>query len=392
MDRTQVKALVDQQEPVMVSYRNWLHENPEVAFQEYNTSAFIRSKMTQFGYKVLEGYPETAVVCDYETGKEGPSILIRADIDALPLTETMEWEHKSRNDGVMHACGHDMHAACLLSLAQIISEHSGIAAKGKIRFVFQPAEEKPPGGAQSLIEAGVLDGIDMCFALHTGSSESGTIELTRGHASMNTAEFHIEVTGKGGHTGTPYLAKDPIAAMMDIALGIQRITPERLDPTRTNTISVASMHAGTDAAPNIIPNEGNLAGTVRCLYAEDMETSLQAIHTISEHVCAMRGCTCDVRIVRGYPGMVNDDHCVDLMIAAAEAVGVKVIEVSASPAGEDYAYYQMKKPGGYFSLGLSNSSKPEVAMLHHNPRFFIDEEGMRYGLEIMLKLVSDLCE
>ena len=391
MTRDQIRALAREQESRLLAYRHHLHENPELSFREADTSRFIREKLESFGLSVESGFSGYSVVARLDSGRPGPVILFRADMDALPLQEAAEWAHRSRRDGVMHACGHDVHVAVLLSLAEILTARPGLLAKGAVRFCFESGEETLPGGAVALVREGVCEGVDMVFALHCGHSETGSIVITPGHATLGTGNFVITVEGRGGHTGIPQKAVNPVAVLRDIAAAVERIVPYRLDPARANTVSVSFIRAGTPERLNVIPAGGRLGGTVRCLYREDQEAVYGEIRRVADAVCAVHGCTCETRITDGHPGLVNDDACLDEIRRAAALLGLTCLAPPPVTAGDDFSIFQMAKPGGYFSLGLSDPRKPEVNVLHHNPAFFIDEEGIVSGLEMFLALTASLC-
>lgn len=385
MSKEFVESVAAQLQQKLLDYRHHFHENPELSFQETNTSQFIHERLEALNIPIRPGISGTSVLGELTGDMPGPTILFRADMDALPVQEENDWVHRSKVPGVMHACGHDIHTSILLCLAEALSKHRELL-QGKVLFAFQAAEEKFPGGAAAMIADGAMEGVDMAFALHTGLSEVGTIGLCTGAACMATGMYKVKVEGKGGHTGFPQNARDPVAALCDIALAIQRIVPTKIDPLHPSTVSVSYFGAGSEDFPNIIPESGVIRGTIRCSLTEDRDLIFNEIEHIAACVCQQRGCRCEMEQDLGYPAMFNSAHPVEIVRSAAEELGIGVIERPPMMGGEDFSYFQQKCPGAFFTLGLYDAARPETKTSQHNPRYMPAEEGFINGLKMMLEV------
>lgn len=390
MSKELVHGIASSLEQKIIDYRHYLHENPELSFQEINTSALVRDKLQELGIPTRPGISGTSVLAELDSGVPGPVVLFRADMDALPIQEENDWPHRSRVAGVMHACGHDIHTSILLGLAEALSQNMSIIKRGKVLLAFQAGEEKIPGGALRMVEEGATKGVDMVFALHSGINDLGSIRICTGSASTAIGMYTVKVTGKGGHTGYPHKAIDPVAALLDISLAIQRIASTRIDPQNLATVSVSYIHSGNDKAPNIIPTEGAISGTIRCAFTEDRNQLFDEIENIAKYICAGRQCTYEFERNYGSPAIYNSPNEADIVKRAAVELGLKTIEGGIGLASEDFSYFTEKCPGAYFGLGLADPERPETRCFHHNPNFMPDERGMIFGLEMMLEICCQI--
>ena len=390
MSRELVESIAMQMKEQLLAYRHYLHENPELSFQEFNTSRFIKEKLQELNIPILEGITGTSILGELDSGIPGPTILIRADMDALPIQEENDWPHRSTVPGVMHACGHDIHTAILLCLAEAVSQNKGLMSRGKIRFAFQSGEEKTPGGAVALVRDGATNGVDHVFALHGGLHALGTIGLFKGPASMATGTYRLTVEGKGGHSAFPQKANDPIAALCDITAAIQRIVPSRIDPQQPSTVSVSFFLSGTENGHNIIPASGMIGGTVRCSNTENRDYIFDEIENIAKGICQQRRCRYSLEKEYGYPAMFNAAEEAEIVRAAALEVGLTVIDRQAMMGGEDFSYFQQACPGAFYTVGVCNSERPETLAGTHTSRFMPDEEGAINGFKVMMEICAQV--
>lgn len=390
MSKAKVEAIARPLEEKLLAYRRHFHENPELSFHEEKTSQFIRDKLTELGIPMRSGITGNSVLAELDSGVPGPTILIRADMDALPVQEENEWAHCSKVPGVMHACGHDFHTANLLCLAEALSQNRDLWSKGKILLAYQAAEEQLPGGARQMVADGATKGVDMVFALHVGQTEVGTISTRTGMASMAVGTYQLKVEGTGGHTGSPHTAVDPVAALVDIAVHLQRIVPSRINPTDPTTLSVSHIGTGSREFPNVIPKDGTMSGTIRASRTQDRDFVLDEVERVARAICEMRGCKCQVEKVYGYPAMYNSEEQVAIVRAAAEELGITCEEAEPMMGAEDFAYFEEKCPGAFFSLGMYNPERPETKNPNHSSKFMPEEKGAINGLKMMLEICAQV--
>ena len=377
-----VKKLVDAHEDQLKEFRHHLHANPELSFEEYKTAEFIRENLKKMGIRLQENITGTSTVGILEGSEPGPCIAFRADIYALPVKEENDLPYISKVPGVMHACGHDTHTACLLSLASILSSHKELV-KGKVKFIFQAAEEKLPGGAKALCADGALDGVDMIFGLHCSSSEPiGTISVCHNVSSAAIGIYEVTVNGKGGHGSSPHEAKNPVPVACMLAGALNQLLPEKKSPTESGVLTVSYINGGQ--YPNIIPENITLGGNIRTLNNELIKRIFDYIHSVSKGICEGYGLTCDVTTTLGYPATVNTPEYADVIADAAAELGYDVKEAPISLGGEDFAYYVMEKPGAFIHVGMADPERPITSTPHHNCHFQLDERGLRIALETEL--------
>jgi amidohydrolase len=406
---SKLQAKIDQQareiEGKVIEWRRHFHQYPELSNREIKTAAIVADHLKKLGMEVQTGVAKTGVVGLLKTGKPGPVIALRADMDALPVTERNSLPYASKekavfNDqetGVMHACGHDTHVAILMAVAEILSKNKS-DLKGTVKFIFQPAEEGPPpgeeGGAGLMVREGVLENpkVDVIFGMHI-QSISPLGRITYRPAGMMAASdwFTIKVKGKQSHGAAPWMGIDPIAISAQIINGLQTIVSRQTELTKeAAVISVGRINAGI--RENIIPEEAVMAGTIRTL-DNDMRTKIhEKIKLTATKIAESGGATAEVTIENKTPVTYNDPVLTAKMIGSLEKAAGKenVMLINAVTGAEDFAFFQQKIPGFFFFVGaMMPNQDPNVVPSHHTPDFMIDELGMLTGLKAMLNVTLD---
>ena len=386
---TDFRTDVDEILPGVVADRRHLHENPELGFQEVKTAAFVTERLQALGVEdIRTGISKTGVTGLIKGTGTGPGkdrvVLVRADMDALPILEENAVDYKSKNDGVMHACGHDAHTAMLLGLARLLTDRKDTFA-GTVKLLFQPAEELPPGGAQAMIEEGVLEDphVDVVLGLHVSSdTKSGVIKVGTGPIMAAADAFQIKVQGKGGHGASPHLCVDPVVVGSHIVVALQTLVSREVDPTDKAVVSTCVFKAGE--AFNVIPDTSELKGTVRTFLPETRDLMEKRIGELASGIAESMGAKADVVYTRGYPASVNDAEMADLVRdAAREVVGEENLKNADPKMGaEDFSYFLLERPGCFFFVGTGNAEK-DTEWSHHHPRFDLDEDGMVEGITTM---------
>jgi amidohydrolase len=368
-----------------IAWRRHLHAHPELSFQEHETSAFLFELIGGMEGVELERPTETSIVATLRTGRPGPTLALRADIDALPIEEETGLAFASENPGVMHACGHDGHTAMLLAAFNILHERRDELV-GEIRFLFQHAEELLPGGARDLVAAGVMDGVDLVVGAHLFSlDELGKVGVLPGPHTAAADLFTIEVRGKGGHGAAPHKAVDPIAAAAQIISGLQHVVSRDVDPIERAVVSVCTVHGGT--AGNIIPEIVELGGTVRTFAPEVRAQVREAMERYAQGIAEAHGATATLAYEEGYAPVVNDELASSLVEAAVrEELGDDAFFVPEPiMGGEDFSAYLQDTPGAFFIVGAGG----ETHYPHHHPKFDWDEGAMRNGIAVFVRVALD---
>ena len=380
------RKMVQDEKEAIVEMRRELHRIPETAFCEEKTSAFVSKHLRKLGLKVETGIAKTGVVGLLELGKEGKTLMIRADMDALQVQEKTGLPFASGHDGVMHACGHDAHMAMALGAASVLTKIKG-KLKGNIKFVFQPAEEGP-GGAKPMIEAGVLENpkVDFVTGCHLHDSVEGTIGVKPGRVLAANDRFDLKIIGKGGHGAMPHLCVDPIDVGVQVINALQRVASRQNNPMSPMVLTVGRFHAGT--AFNIIPGEAELAGTTRTFDRDIWDSWQERMERIIKGVCEAMGAGYEFKFFRGYPPTVNDETLVEIVRrCAAQVVGEgNVFEPEPIMAGDDISFFLEKVPGFFFFLGVGRENSVPL----HNSRFDFNEEVLPKGVEMYLRLAFEL--
>ncbi|WP_290589058.1 M20 family metallopeptidase [Alicyclobacillus sp.] len=382
-----LRALVESVQEDVVRWRRHLHMNPELSFQEEKTSQFVYDTLASFGAYELSRPTKTSVVARLIGKEPGPVLALRADMDALPITEENTFEFVSKNPGVMHACGHDGHTAILLGVAKALAGLKD-QIRGEVRFFFQHAEELFPGGAEEMVKAGVTEGVDAVVGAHLWASERVGKVLVKAGALMAAPDaFYITIQGKGGHAAHPNETVDPIVIGAQVVLNLQHIASRNVDPLDPIVVSVCQFHGGT--AHNIIPNSVELVGTVRTLNPALRDRVPELMERIIRGVTEAHGAQYTFRYERGYRPVLNDEAVTDKVRAALiEAFGDEgVQEAKPTMGGEDFSAFQAAVPGTFFFIAAGNPDKG-IVYPHHHPRFTVDEDALPIGVEAFLNIVA----
>ena len=363
----------------IVAVRRWLHMHPEVGFHEVETSQYCQKFMQDLGYTVVQNETmQTGFICDIGRGN-GPTMAIRCDLDALPIHEINDIEYKSQNLGASHACGHDSHMANILGLAAYIKETEQ-DIPGKIRFLFQPAEEIAPGGAVVMMEAGAIDGVDHILGGHILPSLSAEkIGIRYGPMAAAVEQINICLKGPGGHTSRPVESVDLIWAQSHLILSLEESVRHHLNEWERVVLAFGKVEGGHTC--NVLPDEINMEGTLRFLNAELKEKLHQIIKQTIQSVENLTDATIELTIPHSSPGLTNDERCTDLIISAGHAVlgeeNVVMMEES-SMGGEDFAYYLEEIPGAYFRIGSNDGKTRDI----HTNDFNLDERCMATAIKV----------
>jgi amidohydrolase len=402
--RSRIAAAAARVEPSVIACRRDLHEHPELGNREVRTAKIVADRLRALGIEVQEKVAHTGVIGLLRGGKPGKVVGLRADMDALPVTENVDLPFASKvrtpyngqEVGVMHACGHDAHVAILLGVAEVLS---GMRAElpGTVKFLFQPAEEGAPegeeGGAKLMVEEGALDKprVDAVFGLHV-TSRYPVGELAYKPEGMMAAvdSFNIVVHGKQTHGAYPWLGVDPIVVASQIVLGLQTIPSRQLDSTKAPSIvTVGAIHGGV--RNNIIPDQVEMIGTIRSLDAAMRDELHTRIRRTAESIAISGGATADVTITPGYPITYNDPKLMERSLASLRASGANDVRlVNATLGAEDFSFFQEKVPGVFFWLGTRPANQtPEQAASNHSPLFYIDESGLGLGVRALANVAVD---
>ena len=372
----------------VIELRRDIHAHPELGFEEVRTAGVVADRLRRLGYEVRTGIAETGVLGILRTGKPGRCVLLRADMDALPVEEQSGLAFASTVRGKMHACGHDAHVAILLGAAGLIAERKE-ALCGTIVLCFQPAEEGK-GGAKAMVEAGVLDDphVDVVYGLHMWSqAPSGVISTRPGPMMAASDTIEITVRGRGGHGAQPEHTIDPIATAAQFIASVQTIVSRKLDPLEPAVVTIGSIHGGT--IHNVIPDEVRMLGTLRTFNEELRDVMASKIETVLSGCCASARATYDYTYLRRYPVTANDpDEAAYLVDLATKTLGEeRVAEQPKIMGAEDFSFMLERRPGCYFFLGAQVEA--EVDRPHHSPRFAIDESSFANGVRMMVALAQE---
>lgn len=386
-----IKSLAKKYYPEFVEIRHHLHAHPELSYQEFETSKFIQGKLKEFGIP-FEVKATTGVV-GLIKGKNADKriVALRADMDALPIKEENDVPYKSTNPGVMHACGHDVHTTCLLGASKILQETKD-EWEGTIKLIFQPGEEKNPGGASLMIKDGVLENPkpQAILALHVNTIlEVGKLSFRSGKVMASADEIYITVKGKGGHAASPHLTIDPILISSHLIIALQQLISRNNNPFNPSVLSITAFNGGTTT--NVIPNEVKLMGTFRAMD----ETWRFKAHELIKKTCTdlvhSMGGEVDLHIDVGYPCVINDEKvCNDARQKAEQFMGAENVgETELRMGAEDFGYYAQQIPACFYRLGTMNKAKGITAGVH-TPVFNIDESAIETGIGMMAWLGSHI--
>jgi amidohydrolase len=364
----------------LVAWRREIHAHPEIAFQEMHTASRIAEILNQMGYRVITGVGRTGVLA--EIGDGSPCVAIRADIDALPIQEQTGLPFASKVDGMMHACGHDAHTAMGLGAAYLLSHEQ---FKGRVRFLFQPAEEdsdrEGKSGAQRMIDDGAIEGVDAIIAQHVDPQiPTGKVAISGGATSAGVDTFFITIKSDGGHGAAPHLTIDPIFISGHVILALNGIVSRRIHPFDPAVISVCSIHGGQ--ASNVIPSTVEISGTIRFMDNEVQKTLHHEIEKSLAIVSSLGG-EYDLRIEIGYPPSYNDSRMVELVCGQAlEMIGEKnLVPPQRTMGAEDFGYFMQHAPGAMFALGVKGERSDHL----HSPTFVLDETALPLGAALLAR-------
>ncbi len=379
-----VKKIKDE----IIENRRYFHKFPELSFQEFNTSKTIVDKLTDMGIDVESGIAKTGVSGLITGSKPGKTIALRADMDALPLQETSDVPYKSVNDGVMHACGHDGHIAMLLGAARVINQLKG-NIEGKVKLIFQPAEEGP-AGAKYMIDEGILNGVDEIYGIHLWNYQTiGTIGVKEGPIMAAADMFEIEVCGSGGHGAAPHGTIDAIVVASHLVNSLQTIVSRNTNPIESTVITIGMINGGYNF--NIIADRVTLKGTTRAYTKENRSLIKQRMNEMVAGTEKLFNAKIKLKYKDGYPPTINNPRCSNVVLNASK----KIIEDEnfdpyLSMGGEDFSYYLEKIPGCFFFVGSSPEDRNPLETPHHCSHFDFDEKALLVGTSAFVQIIEDL--
>ncbi|GED31109.1 M20 family metallopeptidase [Brevibacillus centrosporus] len=379
----ELNQAVEQVKQQVIEWRRYLHQHPELSFHEEKTAQFIYDILSTFDNLELSRPTKNSVMARLIGSQPGKVLAMRADIDALAITEENTFDFISTNPGVMHACGHDGHTSMLLGTAKILSGMKD-KIKGEVRFFFQHAEEIYPGGAEEMVQAGVMDGVDLVIGTHLWSTmEYGTIGICPGPMMAAPDTFWINVYGKGGHAALPHQTIDSIAIASQVVTNLQHIVSRTTDPLDNLVLSVTKFVGGT--THNVIPGAVEICGTVRSFDKELRETVPKLMERVIKGITEAHGATYEFTYEFGYRPVINDAEVTQLMEdVVVEALGAEWVDhMRPNMGGEDFSAFQQKAPGCFFYVGAGNKEKG-ITYPHHHPRFTIDEDALAVGVKMFV--------
>jgi amidohydrolase len=384
MLKERIQQLAKQYANEFVEMRHHLHAHPELSYKEFETSKFVQEKLQQLNipFTIMATTGVVGIIKGKNANKK--VIALRADMDALPITEENDVPYKSKNNGIMHACGHDVHTTCLLGAAKILQELKE-EWEGTVKLIFQPGEEKNPGGASYMVKEGVLENPkpDKIFALHVHPGmEVGQLSFRGGMVMASADEIYITIKAKGGHAASPHLTADTILIASHVVVSLQQIVSRNNNPFNPSVLSITSFQGGNTT--NVIPSEVKLMGTFRAMNEEWRFKAHELIKKQTTELVKTMGAEADVVIDVGYPFVLNDEQLHPIAMAkAADYMGAEnVSETELRMGAEDFAYYSHKIPACFFRLGVGNKAKG-ITNGVHTPKFDIDERAIEVGMGIM---------
>ncbi|HEU6450654.1 MAG TPA: M20 family metallopeptidase [Gemmatimonadaceae bacterium] len=372
----------------VIGWRRYLHQNPELSFHEERTAQFVHDRLSELEGLAISRPTKTSVVARLIGLHPGPVIAMRADMDALPITELNEVEYVSRNPGVMHACGHDGHTSMLLGAATLLTRLRD-RLHGEVRFIFQHAEELFPGGAQEMVDAGVMDGVDIVIGAHLWlPMPYGKVGVRAGALMASPDVFRLVIRGAGGHAALPHETVDSIAIAAQVVTNLQHIVARNVDPLDNAVVSVTRFIAGT--ADNVIPGSAELTGTVRTFGAPWRDRIPELMERIVRGVTEAHGATYELAFQRSYRPVVNDEKASEFMRrVVVEALGEDaLVEARPCMGGEDFSAFQTRAPGSFFFIGARNEERG-IVHPHHHERFDIDERALESGVAVFVTAALD---
>jgi amidohydrolase len=385
MLQEKIKQLSQQYFEEVRAYRRHLHAHPELSFQEYETAAFVCSKLENFGIPYKKEVAKTGVVGIIEGNNPShKTIALRADMDALPITETNDIDYKSKNPGVMHACGHDVHTSCLLGAAHILNTLKD-AFEGSVKLIFQPSEERSPGGASIMIKEGVLENprVESILGQHVFTSVPvGKVAYCFGKMMASTDELYITIKGKGGHGAYPHDTKDPVIMAAQFLVAAQQIISRYVNPVEPAVLTFGKITG--NGSTNVIPGEVTLEGTIRTFNTDIRNLILEHVNKTGTAICEAAGGKFILEHVAGYPALINDDALTKRSYQRSITYLGKenVMEVTPRMGGEDFSFFAQKIPACFYRLGTGNPFAGITSNIH-TPTFNIDENALPIGMGML---------
>ncbi|USB33163.1 amidohydrolase [Paenibacillus sp. YPG26] len=367
----------------VIDWRRYLHQHPELSFEESKTAYYIEETLCAMGHMEVSRPTPTSVMARLIGSRPGKVLAIRADIDALPIEEDTGLPYSSGNPGVMHACGHDGHTATVLGVAKVMAEHQA-ELEGEIRFIFQHAEELPPGGAEEMIAAGVMTDVDTVIGAHLQSPvEVGKVGVVAGPMLASPDTFYITINGKGGHAAEPHRVIDSIAIGAQVVNNLQHIVSRHVNPMDPLVVSVTKFIGGH--THNVIPGSVELCGTVRCMDLELRDEVPKRMKQIIEGITSAHGATFEFRYEYGYRPLINHESVTKTIAETIqELYGEEALyTIKPSMAADDFSAYLNSAPGTYFNIGAGRKEKG-IIYPHHHPKFTIDEEALLIGMKVFI--------
>jgi amidohydrolase len=388
--KEKITSLAEKYFPEVIEIRKHLHAHPELSFQEYNTSQYITDQLTSIGISFKKGYVKTGIVAKIEA--RNPSkrcIAIRADMDALPVLEKNEFLYRSVNEGIMHACGHDIHMSVLLGCIRILNEIKN-EIDGTFLFIFQPGEEKLPGGAKLMLEEGIFDHQkpDVVLGLHVlPSLEAGKLGFRPGTYMASTDEIYLKIKGKGGHGAMPQDTIDPVLIASHIVVALQQLVSRKANPLIPTVLSFGKFIA--NGATNVIPDEAYLEGTFRTFDEKWRADAHVFLTEVAVKIAEGMGATCEVKILHGYPVLKNNEQftAISAKLAAQFLGEENVAGLEMRMTSEDFAYFSQEYPVVFFRLGVMNKEKNITSALH-TATFDADMSSLKVGMGAMTYIAA----
>lgn len=374
-------------EDYLIKTRRIFHQYPELSFKEFETSKRIERELKRMGLAPIR-MAKTGLIADIKGKSKGKTVAIRADIDALPVTEENTFDYRSKREGVMHACGHDSHITMALGAAKLLSAKRDF--KGTVRMLFQPAEESPPGGATEMIREGALNGVDYIIGQHIASEiPSGKVGIYYGAMMANADEIRVKLEGVGGHGAAPHETTDALLIASEFVVQAQTIVSRRVPPFNPAVVTFGTINSGYRY--NIIAKYAELTGTVRTFDKGTQDMIGKELKRILDGLSKATGCKYEFSYIKGYPATINNERVSKVVEeAASEVLGEEgVVHPNPSMGGEDFAYYLRKIPGAYYFLGIGNKEKGIVSP-EHSSTHKIDESVLKYGTEILQRSAKKL--
>ncbi len=379
---------IEQYQDEMTSWRRDIHAHPETAFEEHRTAKIVAEKLESFGLEVETGIAGTGVVGTLKKGRGNRAIGLRADLDALPIHEANDFDHKSKHEGKMHACGHDGHTCMLLGAAKYLAEKGEF--EGTVNFIFQPAEENE-GGGRAMVEAGLFEKypVESVFGMHNiPGIPAGAFAIKAGPMMAAFDMFKLVITGRGGHAAMPHFTIDPIIIGSKIVDAYQSIVSRFSDPQDPVVLSVTQFHAGD--AYNVIPNDVEISGCTRCFSPKIQERLESQMRRMATDICAAYGATCELTYERRYPPTINSEIEADIAAeVATEVAGAQRVNLNPTPSmgSEDFSFMLQEKPGAYIWIGNGDG---EGSCMVHNPGYDFNDEILPIGATYWTKIVEKL--